>query len=239
MKENKNIIIGVIIVIIVIILGCFVGCKLFNVVKYKTDFTNEEYKDIVNRLQVKGIINVKSTLINDDEYINYDGLKIRNDFKDYEIVHNDDNHIAYENKEKNILISISGLTESIVDKIKNDDFLKLKEKDLVYILKKNNIKNDYDLIKYISNQKTKNNNIFTSTKKMKENYFMYFATYNHMSVGENISLIEGDYEGYILNMYDIKSIHIIKDNKTYAFTLSNVSDSYVKELLSTIRIEDN
>lgn len=237
MKENKGIVVGVVIVIVVIILGGFIGYKLFNVVKYKTDFNNEEYKDIVNRLQIKDVINLKSSLLNDEEYISYNGLKIRNDFKNYELMRKDDQSVVYENKDGNNIVIISGLTESIVEKIKNNDFLELNEKDLLDILEMNNIENDYDLIKYISNQQNKNNNIFTSTKKMKENYFMYFVTYMHMSVGENISLIEGDYEGYILNMYDIKAIHLIKNNKTYTFTVSNMSDNNIKDLLNTLIIE--
>jgi len=237
MKENKNIIVGVIVVILIIVLGIVIGCRLFTVIKYKTDFTNEEYQDIVSRLQIKDTINVKSSLLNDDKYISYNGLKIRNDFKDYELLRNDDQSMVYENKNSNNILIISGLTDSIVEKIKNDDFLELNEKDLLNILEKNYIENDYDLIKYISNQKNKNNNFFTNINDMKENYFMYFITYLHMSVGENVTLIEGDYEGYILNMYDIKAIHLIKDNKTYTFTLSNVSDSYVEELLNTLVIE--
>lgn len=238
MEKNKVIGIGIIIVVLVIVLGGFIGYKLFNLVKYNTDFTNEEYQDILSRLQIKDTITIKNTLLSDDEYISYDGLKIRNDFEDYEVVHKDNDQIVYENKDKNILVGIIGLTESIVEKIKQAGFLKLSEKDLLDILEKNNIENDYDLIKYISSQENKNNNIFTNSKEMKENYFMYFVTYFHMIVGENITLIDGDYEGYILNMYDTKSINIIKDNKTYTFTLKNASDSYIKELLNTIKIED-
>lgn len=237
MKENKNIIVGVIVSILIIILGVIIGCKIFNIIRYKTDFNSEEYQDILSRLQIKDTINVKSTILNDSEYISFNGLKINIDLEDYEMVHNDTDTITYENKDKNILVSISGLKESIIEKIKKSEFLELNSEELLEILERNNIKNDYDLIKYISTQKNKNNNLFTNIDDMKENYFMYFITYIHMSVGENVTLIEGDYEGYILNMYDDKSINIIKDNKTYTFFVRNMNDNEINKLLNTLVIE--
>ncbi len=141
-------------------------------------------------------------------------------------------------------------TESLVE-ILSDDFsiygwtqehLSISKEERIRFFEKYNIKNDVDLIKFLSTYEYKENNLFTSTNKMKENYFVKFITSFLMSLGESVTLIDGDYEGYILNMDEIKEVSIIKNNKKYVFTFLKTdyfNDGYIKELLNTIKIEDN
>jgi len=141
-------------------------------------------------------------------------------------------------------------TDSLVDILKSDfelygwtqEHLSVSKEERVNFFEKYNIENDVDLIKFLSTYEYKENNLFTSTNKMKENYFVKFITSFLMSFGESVTLIDGDYEGYILNMYENKEAYIIKNNKKYVFTFLKTdyfADEYIKELLNTLIIEDN
>ena len=55
----------------------------------------------------------------------------------------------------------------------------------------------------------------------------------------SITLIDGQYEGYILNSEDLKEINILKDDQKYSFLLIGKSfdDQYVKSFLNNLIIE--
>ena len=140
-------------------------------------------------------------------------------------------------------------TDSLVDILKSDfelygwtqEHLSLSKEERIRFFEKYNIENDVDLIKFLSAYEYKENNLFTRTNKMKENYFVKFITSFLMSLGESVTLIDGDYEGYILNMYENKEAYIIKNNKKYVFTFLKTdyfTDEYIKELLNTLIIKD-
>lgn len=240
MKNNKGLIWGIIIIVIVLIIGGFFGYKLYNLAKYHVNFDKKEYQEIIARLQIDKTINIKHETLKDSNYIIHDNMKIRNDFKDFEIIHSDEDSVFYQNEEENATIILTGLIESKVEELRKDQNFNLNEKEINEYFKKYDIENDADLIKFISSQKFKNNNIFTSVKNIKDNYFTHFITYLHMSVGDSITLITGDYEGYILNMADTKAVYIIKDNKTYSLTFNNTkyfTTEYINELLNTLIID--
>ncbi len=77
---------------------------------------------------------------------------------------------------------------------------------------------------------------------MKENYAIYFMTSVVMPSIDSITLIDGDYGGYIFNMsnFNVKEVSIIKNDKRYTFVFINTEyfkDEYIKELLNTIVID--
>ncbi|MBQ8902659.1 MAG: hypothetical protein IJY87_06365 [Bacilli bacterium] len=255
MKENKGLIIGIIIVVVVVFIGGFFGTKIFYLNKYNISrVTNEEYQEHKEKLQIKDSITIKTQKLQENDYISFNDIKIKNEFEKFEILESStDDHLKYVLKENDKVIAsfwFGATTESLVD-ILSDDFtlygwtqehLSLNKEERIRFFEKYNIENDVDLIKFLSAYEYKENNLFTRTNKMKENYFVKFITSFLMSLGESVTLIDGDYEGYILNMYENKEAYIIKNNKKYVFTFLKTdyfNDEYIKELLNTVIIEDN
>ena len=254
MKDKKGLFFGIVIVVIIVLLGCFLGTKLFSLAYYNIpSIDKEEYQTFVDRLQIKNKFVIEKEILNDSEYLSYNNVKIKNDFENFKVISNDDDHIKYGIYKDNKLETsfwFGGTITSLVEILRNDfevysstniEYFKLSTKERIEILDKNNIKTDMDLIEYLSNQTNINNNIFTSQEKIKENYFIKFITYLQLVIGENITLIDGDYKGYIINMGNIKETYIINEEEKYVFTFINTeyfNDEYIKELLNTIVIED-
>ena len=112
--------------------------------------------------------------------------------------------------------------------------------DLANILEKNKINNDIELFKYLEKQKDVKNNIFTSAKEMKENYTIQFMVSVIMPQMDSITLINGDYQGYIFNLKNnMKEVSILKNGKRYVFMFLNTTyftDEKINDLLNTIVI---
>lgn len=254
MKDNKGLIIGIIIVIVVVFIGGFFGTKIYNLNKYKiSTVTNDEYQEHKERLKIANTITIENKKLNDDEYLIFNDIKIKNDFEKFEILDNStDEHRMYVLKDNDVVKASFGFgstTESLVEILGDyfsiygwtEEHLSISKEERIRFFEKYNIKNDVDLIKFLSTYEYKENNLFTSTNKMKENYFVKFITSFLMSLGESITLIDGDYEGYILNMDEIKEVSIIKNNKKYVFTFLKTdyfTDEYIKELLNTLIIPE-
>lgn len=254
MKDNKGLIIGIIIVIVVVFIGGFFGTKIYNLNKYKiSTVTNDEYQEHKERLKIANTITIENKKLNDDEYLIFNDIKIKNDFEKFEILDNStDEHRMYVLKDNDVVkasFGVGSTTESVVEILSDDlsiygwteEHLSISKEERIRFFEKYNIKNDVDLIKFLSTYEYKENNLFTSTNKMKENYFVKFITSFLMSLGESITLIDGDYEGYILNMDEIKEVSIIKNNKKYVFTFLKTdyfTDEYIKELLNTLIIPE-
>lgn len=254
MKENKVFIIGIVIVVIVIFIGGFFGTKIFYLNKYNISrVTNEEYQEHKEKLQIKDSITIKTQKLQENDYISFNDIKIKNDFEKFEILDSStDEHRMYALKENDKVVAsfwFGATTDSLVDILKSDfelygwtpEHLSISKEERIKFFEKYNIENDADLIKFLSTYEYKENNLFTRTNKMKENYFVKFITSFLMSLGESVTLIDGDYEGYILNMPEIREAYIIKNNQKYVFTFLKTdyfTDGYIKELLNTVLIED-
>lgn len=255
MKDNKKLLIGIIIVVVVIFIGGFFGTKIYYLNKYKIlRVTNEEYQEHKEKLKIAKTITIKNKNLSEDEYLIFNDIKIKNDFEKFEILDSStDEHRMYALKEDNKVIAsfwFGATADSLIDILSNDfelygwtpEHLNVSKKERINFFEKYNIENDVDLIKFLSTYEYKENNLLTSTNKMKENYFVKFITSFLISLGESVTLIDGDYKGYILNMQENREAYIIKNNKKYVFTFLKTdyfTEDYIKELLNTIIIEDN
>lgn len=106
-------------------------------------------------------------------------------------------------------------------------------------IKKHNIENDVDLIKYIRERKKIKCTFTTPIVDIKENYFYNFIETSLPNL-EKITYLEGDLEGYIYEGNDSKQACIIKDNKLYALTffkLSYFTDEIIEDILRSLIIE--
>ena len=75
---------------------------------------------------------------------------------------------------------------------------------------------------------------------MKERYALQGIVLTTIPIINGISLIDGDYTGYILNANKLREVVILKNNKRYIYTFYNLdyfTDDVIKELLNTIEIQ--
>lgn len=180
-------------------------------------------------------------------------MKIKNYMEGFEAGDKDSNyeyHMLYNEENKVEAAFMMGQFQTTMDNIHNK-----KEDSIFYefnhfplyisetlrdsFIKKHNIENDIDLIKYIRERKKIKCNFWTPITEIKENYF-----YNFIEVAlpnlENIIYIEGDLEGYIFEGKDSKQACIIKNGKMYCLTffkLDYFTNDKIKDILASLIIE--
>lgn len=253
-----------------LILVSFLACFVLIFFVYKSTllyfyslpkYSVKKLEDIVSGLKVKDSIFIYKKTIPESEYIIIDSIKIENVFSEFDKLERlNDNYphqfVLRDNMGKTvgaITISDSSLTGNLIDIFVSDSLIFMRKFDGYSIdvgqfnnadrkdfLLQNDINNDADFIKYISENCYVKNNIFTSPKKMKENYAINLFASVAVPKVNNITLIEGDYVGYIYNHDRYRGVNILRGNKTYYFTFMGenfISDEYIISLLSTLDIK--
>ena len=193
-----------------------------------------------------------NTNIDYNEY-NYKDLYFRNDFSDYEVANNEDDendelYLFEKNDKKTIRVyKHKQLSNMLIEKnfvMRSPEEFIFNEEDRLEFIKKNNIKNDIDLLNYIKDNYYLKNNIFMSEKQMKENYMINLLTRSLFSNGEktemvNTILIKGDLLGFIIDKRYLKEIYIVDNEDEYVIELfgDDLNDNnYVNDFIKTIRI---
>lgn len=250
--KKKNILFILIAVIFIIV--AFICYKGFNLYYYNVDnMTTVDYEDFIKGFKITNTVSIKNMELETEKYLTFNNMKIRNDFEQFQKL---DDQVTVDSI-KYVLYDENDKLKASLWMSKTDTYVKLLATDLRLFgtedkritntnlrdfLKKNNINSDIELFAYLEKNKDIKNNIFTSTKEMKENYTIHFITSVIMPLIESITLIEGDYEGYIFNLpNNIKEVTILKNNERYLFTficLDYFTDDYIVQLLNTINISD-
>ena len=109
-----------------------------------------------------------------------------------------------------------------------------------HFLRKYHISDDIDLVKYIRERKKVQGGFFTSILKMKENYFFNFVELALPPL-DNITYLEGDLEGYIIEGEDYKRAFVLKNDKLYCLTFHKLryfNNDMIQDILKTLVIED-
>ena len=236
-----------------IIILCCVYIFLYIVFKtilvYNSDlFMNNEIYD--KTYSYAKVININK--INVDETINIKELdmSIGNYFSDFKETEKNKNYIKYENNEDNTSLIISK-DKSVLSQINNTDInnvfgelyyypMYISETLRNHFIKKNNINNDIDLIKYIRKRNKEKNTFFTSIIKIKENYFFDYIESTIYNDINSITYIEGDYNGYIIDYKDYKEVYLLDKDNLYNFVFVNneyFDEDHIKEIISTIKIK--
>lgn len=233
----------------IIVIGIIFGYKLVNLIIYNTPMVEEkDYKLLMDGYQIKDTIEVNTKKLKEDEYVTYKGVKFKNMFDGYEVSELDGTLRYILNDENNNAKSFIGIGESdtylkkvlsFMDQLnENDSFLY----SLIYNLDPKSIMsgidNDIELFNYMYLTKDYKPNLFTSVKKMKENYYEKMAIYIAFPTTEYITLIKGDLEGYILGIHNTMiQINIQKDDKNISILMSGFNKEVVVEFLNTLVIE--
>ena len=123
------------------------------------------------------------------------------------------------------------------------DKVSIKDEYRMDFLKKNNIKNDIDLYKFIADNYYIENKFFSNVKTLKQNYsFNEFVLLSIPQV-QGWKIIEGDVVGYVsyngmANDYTY-SIHIIDNNNVYYIICHDPrfnDEVFMNDFISTIEI---
>ena len=190
--------------------------------------------------------------LNYQEYLEFKDIKIRNDFKNFEYkeeISTDDTlkYVLYDKDGELEVAFFIGVMDTYVEMLKSDiDIYSYNRKSIEMdgikdFLKDKGISNDIDLFKYLVEHKNDNINIFTSVKEMKGRYALNSLIGLMFPKIEEITLIDGTYAGYVLNLdNDIREVHILYYDKSYVFTFIGddyFSDEYIYELLDTLVME--
>lgn len=252
--KNKLWIIIVAILLLVLI-GGYLGYKIYYANYYDLSHIQDFEKSKENFVINDETITIKTTKLPEEEYLVFKDIKLRNDFKNWEIKSSSDSmnirpsedFIWYSLKDTGAIGIAKG--DTIMQTFGTGDMLSSDERvnqssDLTKFYKENNITNDIELFKYLEKTKNDKNNIFDSVNDMKKFYDVHSLVRGTYIRVEGITLINGDYEGYCVNHnFDtayIVECNILKDNKRYTLTFNNskyFTNEMIKDLLNTLVIE--
>jgi hypothetical protein len=243
---------GIVMIALVVMVGFYFGYKGFNLYYYNINhITTENYQNFVDKLNITNTIHIQGQVLEDNQYLSFQNMKVRNDFIHFTKLDNQysEDTVKYVLYDENNQVKASfwmSKTNSYLDLFKTDVTLfgtedkRITNTDFSDFLEKNNINDDIELFQYLEKNKDVKNNIFTSVKQMKENYTIQFMASIVMPQIEGITLIDGDYKGYILNLTeDAKEVSILKNNERYVFVflkLDYFTDEVIESLLNTIVI---
>jgi len=246
--KKKSIIICIVIFLL-IILGYF-GYKGFILYNYTKN--TEAYNEVIGGLKTKNTITLRNIDLEDNKYLKFNDIKIKNEFTDFKKLDSEisESFVKYAlyNPDNSVKASFwMGIEQTYIENLKSESSLFADvtlipiNTNLTEFLGKNNINNDIELFEYLKKQENVKYNIFTSTKKIKENYAIQVLSSIMLPAGENVTLINGDYIGFIFNMGNyFREVSILKNNKRYIFTFVSAdyfTDEYIGEILNTIVIE--
>lgn len=244
MKKKK-----ILLIVLIALVVCFLGYKIFCLSYFKVErFATGEFENFLNGLEVKDKLTIKTNNSSND-YLEFKEMKVRNDFKDFSTfeptVENSLKLVLY-NEDKSVKASFwmsVGYTYIELLKSEKEVFSNshiINTGSLEKYLDSKNIKNDMDLFNYLYEHRNDKNNIFTSSKKIQDNYALYNLSYIMLPLINSITEIDGDYTGYILNMPEMKEVSILKNDKRYGFMFMGTNyftDEKIQDLLNTLVIE--
>lgn len=243
--KKKNIIIIVITVFLVV--AIYFSYKGFKLHCFNINNDIAEYQEFIKGIQISNTLTIKTDKQAED-YLEFNDIKIKNEFSNFEKKEEQNEFVKYVLYDENGVVKASmwlGVTETYVDLFKQENVVfgiddgKIQDVSKVKLLEKRKIKNDIDLFKYLEQDKGKST-IFTSVSNMKDYYTLQSFMAIVLPNMNNITLINGDYDGYILNLKgDYKEVNILKNGKRYVLTfigLEYFNDNYINELINSIVI---
>lgn len=256
-KKTKNkLLISIIVAIIIILITIFVAYKIFLLNKYDISNLNlENYDAFLEGYKNQSELTIDNVPLSDSEYLTYQNVKVKNIYgsaveEDY--LNDFYQNVIYKKKDAsgNVIDSFSiAINDTYLEIFSSDEkqfFTSIDsegestplEADIDDYLEDNNIKNDQDLFKFLSETRNYVPNIFTSTKKIKEHYGLHLVASIVMPKIDGITNLTGEYQGYIFNINNQKQITIEKNDEQYVFLLKDKTDEEILEFLNSIVITE-
>ena len=243
--------------IIILYVMLYVGFKLI-IVYYQDLYMSNDIYDI--KYSEAKTINIKSYTkeqVSETTYFSNKSdaykMKVKNYFDGFEAGDADTNYEYYMLYDENDKVNAAFMMGQFDTEIKKIDLMDKSSQYYEFnyfpqyistylrdkFLSKHNIENDIDLIKYIREREKLNCTFFTPLISIKENYFFNFIEATLPDIN-NVTYIEGDIEGYIIEEDGYKMACIVKDDKLYCLTffkLEYFNDEIIEDVLKSLIIE--
>lgn len=219
----------VIIIICLLVIALYTGFKLYCYKRYGQDME-------VSSVKITGKMTINHIDLDDSEYITFENLKFKDVFEGYERLDSEANayKMVFKTDEVNRAIFI-GSDEPFVSIINNNkDYSTLSN-----IIKKENINDDLDLVKYMDKHNDDKVSFFMTTSKQKQIYSLNeFKQYTLPSIIYTKE-VDGYYRGYLFKTSeDITDINILKDNKKYYFTfIGDYTEEFINDFMNSVIVE--
>lgn len=254
-KKKSILIVSMLLLLVVI----YVVYKSFIILYYTVD--TADFKEIANSLKISDKEIIVHHQEQENNLLTFDKISVRNDFESFKLLEEqsteDSKKYVLKDNDNNIVASF-WLSKGFdyADSLKNDitvftdDKRVTGTKNLTKILKENNITNDIELFEFAYKNRNKKNNIFTPTKKIKDDFTLKYVISIMTPKLNKITLIKGDLDGYILDiksssktLKSLKEVRIHKNNQNYVLTFLNrnknyFTNQYINELLNTVTITE-
>lgn len=262
MEHKKSLVIGGLFLILIII---YFSYQTFLLIYYNINYVQGiDYNSFIKGLKITDKMTIKTEYLDNEDYLEFADLKVKNEFKNFQLLEQQatDDSIKYVLRDdKNDVVASFWISKgySYVDMLKSDMIFfgndekgkRISNTNLTKILDKNKITNDIELFKFLGANKEVKNNIFTPRKKMQENFTIKYIVSVILPKLNNITLIDGDLEGYILdikassnNLKNVKEAAIKCGNQVYFLTFINGNEKYftnqdINDILNTITEKNN
>ena len=229
---KKGLIITAIVLVVLVLI--YFGVKGVFLYNYNSTLIEDDTNLVIFKesLAKDEVVSISHTELNSEEiYYDYENIRFRNDFSNSttEIIGNEDEEKIVNFKNDNDVLLTVQKTPSVFE-------LTTKFEE---ILDEENISNDIEIMEFIVNNYNKDLNVFSSINNFEKSREINIQTKLWMNSAENITRIEGDYEGYIISMNNDVTYAVITHNAdNYVFTFyNNYPISEITSFLSTIVFE--
>lgn len=244
--KKKNIIIILIPIVLLITYLVYKGI-VFNI--YNPNKIETNYENFITAFTKKDTMEITNQPVSNDDYLVFNNVKIRNDFKQYKEITRMDKFIRYmyEDKKTNEKQYISiGIQDTYTNMFKQEadiysnDGKYYNKVDKTAYLKDNNINNDLKFFEAIAKTNTKRN-IFTNIKTLKGEYALKTFANIALPKIDKFTELTKDKKGYILTLNKSKYNECVIFENDKAYIISFIGDEtftkeYINELLNTVII---
>ena len=220
-------------VIMTLVILVYVGFKIYCYSTYKQNSSVE-----IQSVNIIGNLTINHHELNEEDYFTFNTIRVNNIFDEYRISNQDNNSIRLNKNEglNDVKAIIIGSEEQYTNLLKED-----KEYKTVFynIIKRENIKDDVDLLKYLEKHNDDNVTFLMQSKKQKEIYIINKFKENVLPSIYYIKTIDGYYKGYYYkSTANSSEVVIIKNNKKYYFSfLGDYSEEFIIDFMSSVEIE--
>ena len=247
MKKKKLVITIAVVIGILAILGIYFGYKAFLLSFYRmTDDAKKDYQALLSGYEKRDTLEVQHSEVEgrltyqnvqfqnivegfekseEDDYVSYKLRDSSGNVEAYFTVSITEPYLEYVGKDSNVF----ALDEETIDTVTSDDFAERKE-----------LENDVDFFDYLIEHQDDKHNLFTPSKMIKEDHYVQLLSYIMLPSVDSITVLEGDLDGYILNMMGMKEVSVLKDGKRYVFSfigLDYFTDDIIREFINTLVID--
>lgn len=249
MKKKKLVIAIIVVVGILSCFGIYFGYKAFLLSFYRlSDTTQQEYQKLLSGYQKRNEWQIQHNNQAFDKMISYENVQFFNLFEGFEKTEEEDyDRYALKDENGNFLAHFTvSITDPYLSYVGKDAEMFLMDENEIDIVtsddfsERKKLKDDIDFFDYLIKHQAEKHTLLTPVKQIKEDHYVQLLSYIMLPSINSITILNGDLDGYILNLPDLKEVSILQNGKRYVFSfigLDYFTDDRIKEFLSSVAIQ--